>query len=175
MKRTPKTRAELRAEGVELYGPIVPEWFKDICDGCSVPRGIRFIMRAKQGRAACRIHDWRYYCAAIANAKGDPVRDKNRIMADYELKVNRAASMRSRSVGWMFGSLYFRGVRAGGAYAMRDRLELMDRVPPTKAAIDDLFEHIQKWYPDRDGQRAVAIWGEYVKRTIKYEGEDSDG
>jgi hypothetical protein len=157
-----KTRQELRDAGVELHGPIVPDWFKAIADGCSVPRGIRWVMRAKQGRAACYIHDWRYYCAAIANSEDDPTRAKNRIMADYELKQNRALSMRWRSVGWVFGALYFRGVRAGGAYAMRNRAQLMLRVPETRDDAHALFDEIKAWYPDSDKQRVSSLWADMV-------------
>ena len=114
-------------------------------------------MRAEQGRASCRIHDWRYYCAAIANEKGSKERAANRIMADYELKQNRAASMRSRAVGWIYGALYFRGVRAGGAYAMRDRLELMERIPPSRVDAVLLLCHIQDYYPACDISRSYAI------------------
>lgn len=156
----PQTRQQLERSGVRLSGPQVPEWFREIADGCSVPRGLRWLMRASHGRAACYIHDYRYYCAAIANGTGSQIRAKNRIMADYELKQNRAASMRWRSVGWVFGSLYFRGVRVGGAYAMRDRLELMDRVPPTRDDLEKLFQHIREWYPDRDVARVTSIWTE---------------
>ena len=150
------TREQLRRKGIRLAGPVVPEWFKELADGCSVPRGLRWIMRARHGRASCYIHDWRYYCAAIANPKGD-IRAQNRMLADYELKQNRAASMRWRPVGWVFGSLYFRGVRVGGAYTMRDRVELMDRVPPTPNDTDRLYAHLKQWYSSRDDERVVSI------------------
>ena len=167
-----KTREQLEREGVLLLGPIVPEWFKAIADGCSVPRGIRWIMRAEQGRAACYIHDWRYYCAGIANEKGSGERAANRIMADYELKQNRAASMRSRAVGWIYGALYFRGVRAGGAYAMRDRIELMERIPPNRADAILLLSHIQDYYPARDIDRSHSIINEMkmkISESVKNE------
>ena len=146
--RMSKTREELRDEGVELYGPVVPNWFKG---DCSVPFGLRSLLKAEQGRAACRIHDFRYYCISLAYEPGSPMRDQWQLFADYELKLNRALSMRPRWLSRVFGALYFRGVRLGGKYAMKTQQELYSRMPPSMKACEQLtVKHVLYEYPEVD-------------------------
>lgn len=137
-----KTREQLKAKGVLLAGPIVPDWFKAQSDGCSVPTRIgRVFLKAKQSRAACYIHDFEYYVAAIDFPDGFG-RDVARFQADLRLRGNRKLVARTRFFGWIYGRLYYRAVRLGGARAMKteDRLA----IPPTLKDCEDIKTHLRR-------------------------------
>lgn len=160
--RKPKTRKQLESEGVYLHGAIVPEWFKPKCDGCSVPRGIRWAMKANQGHAPCVIHDWKYFVIPIAFNPGNVLREHERIKADYELKLNRALVAKNRFVGKMFGVFYFRGVRIGGKRAITKSIDdLVAKAPPTQKDMEDLVLHIETYYPDLDRD-----WFEFILQRM---------
>ncbi len=157
-----KTREQLEADGVYLHGAIVPEWFKPKCDGCSVPRGARWLMKANQGHAPCVIHDLSYFVIAIAFNPGNVLREHERIKADYQLKLNRSKVARYRLTGWMFGMFYFRGVRLGGKRAINKSLdELFSKTPPTINDLHDLVLHVETYYPDLDRE-----WFEFITDTM---------
>ena len=155
-----KTREQLRAEGIELHGPIVPTWFKDQSDGCSVEpfrpkniflrrlaiipnRAFRIVLRAEQARAACYIHDFRYYINAIQNVGHSPDWVGSRMRGDYELKQNRALVGRNKFFGWAYSRMYYRAVRVGGKYAMKLAPKLV--IPPTLDDIQALVrDHLHK-------------------------------
>lgn len=139
-----KTRQQLRAEGIELHGPIVPGWFKAQSDGCSVPTRIaQFFLKAEQTRAACYIHDFEYYLFSIQYHDSDPRWQDRRWAADNHLRRNRALVAHNRFIGWIYSRLYFRGVRIGGKYAMKLAPNLF--VPPTVDHIQALAkDHLRK-------------------------------
>lgn len=152
-----KSRVELAQEGILLIGPVVPGWFKAFSDGCSVPKGLRWLMRAKYGCAACRIHDYRYHmivCAYPSHAT--PQREAQRILADYELKHNRATTMRSRALGWLFGKLYYRGVRIGGTASFKTNDEAVKRHPDNTDDLTAFAYDVIENYPDLDGEHLEA-------------------
>lgn len=160
-----KTRDELAALGRLLHGPIVPDWFKKICDGCSVPTGIlRRALLAEQLVASCRGHDWRYYCIAIAYKPGNPLREQWRVLADYELKLNVKASFKRRWLGRMLGRFYYRGVRIGGSHALKSAEDLLHKTPPNLQALGQLCEELRSNYPDRDNNHANKILNTYGAR-----------
>lgn len=131
-----KTREQLEAEGILLYGPLVPEFFKLQSDGCSIPLGRvgRFLMRAKQARPACYIHDYRYYLMAILWATGAIEWVNARFSADYELKLNRKLVAKYRFFGKIYAAIYFRPVRTGGRLTIKKPSDLF--VPPTIVALE---------------------------------------
>lgn len=138
-----KSRTQLRAEGVELHGPIVPDWFKKQSDGCSVPTRIgRLFLKAEQARAACYIHDFGYYLTALQYHEGSAKHEGARMAADYNLKRNRKLVARTRMFGWIYSRMYFRAVRIGGKYAMKGPEELA--VPPTVADVEALGRYLNK-------------------------------
>ena len=154
----PKTRQELEEDGILLNGAIVPEWFKPKCDGCSVPGGLRWMMKANQGKAACVIHDWDHFCVPIAFNPGNILREHERIRSDYQLKINRAKVAKNRFVGRLLGMFYFRGVRFGGSNSINKSIEqLLEKAPPTRETLKDLVFYIETYYPDLDRE-----WFEFV-------------
>ena len=162
MSRT-KSRKELEEEGVYLNGPIVPEWFKPKCDGCSVPKGIRWAMKANQGHAPCVIHDWKYFVIPLAYSPNNIMREHERIKADYELKINRGMVAKNRVFGKLFGMFYFRGVRIGGKRAItKSKLGIIDKSPNTIDEINELNKHIEKYYPDYDD-----LWFKFLIREMR--------
>lgn len=136
-----KTRQQLAMLGVFLLGPeIVPGWFIRQSDGGSLPLGWfgRFVFNEPQWRAAAYIHDFWYYIIALV---WDPEEDKSdwvssRMKADFELRQNRARVAKHRVIGWAWGRIIYRGLRAGGAGSVRAPSELV--VPPSIAAVDEI-------------------------------------
>jgi len=154
------TREELRRHGIELHGPIVPRWFKKISDGCSVPYGLRLLLKAKQGRASCYIHDFRFFGLTLAYPPGSPMRNSWRMHADFELKQNRALSMKWEWLGRLYGSIYFRGVRIGGRKALKSRSELVKMTPRNIDELCELHHHITTTYSEYDTVWFYSIYHE---------------
>jgi hypothetical protein len=147
----PKTRKELESEGVYLTGHIVPEWFKPKCDGCSVPRGLRRLMKAKQGHSPCVLHDWKYFIIPLVYEPGNILREHERIQADYELKLNREKVAKNKFIGKLMGIFYYRGVRLGGKKALtKSRAEMLLKSPLFKKDLIELDIYVKMYYPDFD-------------------------
>jgi len=165
-------RDELKDAGHLLSGPIVPDWFKLLCDGCSVPTGIlKYLTMSEQCVAACRIHDWRYYCIAISYKPGNPLREQWRILADYELRLNIRQSFNRPMLGRLFGRIYYRGVRLGGSYALRDENEILERIPQSLGNLAELTNHLKKNYDDSDNLFRNMILRSYSRNLFKKNGE----
>ena len=139
-----KTRAQLRAEGIELYGPVVPDCFKAQSDGCSIrTRTARFLLKAEQARAACYIHDFEYYLTAIQWERGTAEWVGDRMKADYRLKRNRKLVARFGFLGRIYSRMYFRAVRVGGKYTVKETPQLF--VPSTLEDVQALVrDHLRK-------------------------------
>ena len=147
-----RDRKYLEANGTILFGPIVPEWFKPISDGCSVPKGLRWIARAKQGVAACRIHDYAYFCISFAYQPGHYRREELRMAADYMLRENRKKIL-PWGIRTLYGALWFRGVRIGGSKNLKSKArlqELLSKVEDFNQV--EFISFIESEYPtfDRD-------------------------
>lgn len=133
-----KTRDELALEGRELVGPLVPDWFKEQSDGCSVPLGRigRWALKADQAKPACIIHDFRYYEVGIQYIAGGEKWKIKRMQADFELKMNRRLVAKRRFFGRLYAMNYFRAVRLFGSQSIKTIPELV--MPPTIEDIDAL-------------------------------------
>jgi len=152
-----KTREQLEKEGILLWGPVIPEWFKPISDGCSVPKGLKWIMRARQGVAACRIHDYAYFCISFAYPPGHYRREELRIASDYMLKVNRAKSL-PRILSRLYGALYFRGVRIGGSKTLKNKARLQELLSKTKGFVqEDFISFLRTEYPEIDQDWVLSV------------------
>ena len=130
-----KTRSELRALGTLLFGFIVPGWFKPLCDGCSVPTCVlRWLLGAGEARAACVIHDFMYYLAALRHAPGSCEWECERAVADLVLKHNIRGMAKGRIAAAVFSRLYYAGVHWFGGGAMWKRGRTLP-MPPTLGAL----------------------------------------
>lgn len=161
-----KTREELEAEGILLLGPLVPLWFRLQSDGGSVPGGWfgRWLLKEKQWRAAAFIHDFCYYIIALMYKPGSSAWVTARFRADDELKRNRRKCAKNRFIGWMTGRLIFRGVRVGGAVAMRTVDEIA--VPPIIKSVEEVEALCEEWTRraglTEQAREQIVIW----KRSI---------
>ena len=86
----------------------LPPWTALMSDGCSVPRGLRWLVKAESPDccACCRGHDELYY-------RGGTCED--RLNADVALK----ACLISAGMPRALAILYFAAVRAGGSPLFR--------------------------------------------------------
>jgi len=140
-----------------LWGPVVPEWFKPISDGCSVPKGLRWIMRARQGVAACRIHDYAYFCISFAYPPGHYRREELRIASDYMLRVNRRQIL-PKFLRRVYGALYFRGVRIGGSKTMKSKARLQELLAKTEGFNQEtFFSFLESEYPEIDKDWVLSV------------------
>jgi hypothetical protein len=157
MSKRAKTREDLEALGVLLDGEIVPPWFKAQSDGASIKtRFLRFVLRAKKARAPAFIHDFDYYLTALQWKRGTPEWIGARMEADARLKDNRAAvALKHKVMGEVQSNLWFRGVRFGGAGAVRDPSELV--VPPTLEDINQIADFLDKPIT-KQAQKWLGIW-----------------
>lgn len=160
-----KTRKQLEEDGILLHGPIVPEFFKLQSDGCSIHLGPigRFLLRAKQARPACYIHDYRYYLIAILWANGAIAWVNARFGADYELKRNRKLVAKYLFFGRIYAMIYFRPVRIGGRFTFKSPSDLA--VPPTVVALESVKKDLLKMENPLT-ERAEAII-EYWRKVIE--------
>lgn len=143
----PKTRAELRDEGILLEGPIVPEWFKALSDGCSIPgRFTRWLLRAKMTRSVCLIHDLRYMMIDVMFE--DATREKilARSLADRELQSNRRRLFRVPLLSRLFARAYYSGVHIGGVRPLRSAAEryLSRTTPGQRKEVYEILPHRTK-------------------------------
>ena len=163
----PKTRKELESEGVYLTGHIVPEWFKPKCDGCSVPRGLRRLMKANQGHSPCVLHDWKYFIIPLVYEPGNILREHERIQADYELKMNREKVAKNKLIGKLMGIFYYRGVRLGGKKALtKSRAEILSKAPHLSKDLLQLDKYAQMYYPDLDEAWYYSIMSEITSNLL---------
>ena len=158
-----KTRKELARLGIELLGPIVPDWFKFQSDGGSVPGGRvgRWLFKETQWRAAAFIHDFRYYLIALLLRSDLPAWVGVRMEADFELQKNRKLCAKNRFIGWAYSRIIFRGVRISGANSIRLPAELV--VPPTLKAIEEIERLCLEYYYARltdQAKEQVRKWKE---------------
>lgn len=160
-----KTRKELEAEGKELRGLPVPEFFSLQSDGCSIPLGRlgKFLMRARQARHVCEKHDYRYYLIAILWATEAIEWQNARFAADNELKHNRRLVAKRLFFGRIYARIYFRSVRIGGRLTIKKPSDLA--VPPTLVALEMVKDHLLKM-EDPLTERAEAILN-YWRKIIE--------
>lgn len=153
-----KTRKELKAGSVKLYGKEPPSWFKKQSDGCSVepfktkravlkqiaaiPNAMaRFLLRADEAREACYRHDFGYYVTELQWPRDSDEWVGDRMKADNRLRRNRVLVARNRFVGWIYSRLYFRAVRLRGRASMKPLSELV--MPPTPEALEQLERYLR--------------------------------
>lgn len=151
-------------QGTLLMGAIVPNKMKCLFDGCSVPRGLGWIMNAKQARSACMIHDFDYYILGIMyGSNSDDLRFQELLMqADFRLKLNRKMIAR-RGFKTIYGMFYFKGVRLGGSYCIKDFEDLPQ--PPDMETLDAIFLIIDNEY--KMTRRAEIAYDEWQRRISR--------
>ena len=169
-----KTRQELETEGTYLNGDIVPEWFKKKCDSCSIKtRTARWLMRAKQAHAPCVLHDWDYFCIALAYANENVRKEHERLSADFRLKQNRAAVAKRRWIGRVYGALYFNGVRIGGEKHVNKTVgELLLLAPDNYENVVDLHNRIKLRFPDHDMAWLDPIYAKMIDQAYHGRGHE---
>lgn len=174
-----KTRKELAAQGRLLIGPVVPDWFKKICDGCSVPGWfLKKLLRADDYVASCRIHDWRFYLIAIAYIPGTPLSNRERAAADMELRINIRSTFINPLRAVFAPRVYYRGVRIGGRRSLREDGEIIARCPRTLEDLTHLTAEIERLYPERDVKHCNEIlnaYGRKIQRKTRVVARNAEG
>lgn len=170
-----KTREQLRLEGTELEGIILPDWFKESCDGCSIGKAKHLGVLAEL-RSACRIHDAEYTIIPIVyEIKTKPAK-KARKRADKRLFRNVKTIIGARGKRpvrkFMLSRIAYGIVRSCGRWAVVPVRKKAERMPRTEAQYEELCEMIDE-YILRHGinldiffaydERLTAIRKEYVK------------
>lgn len=102
------SKAALEAIGTILWGPMVPCWF----DGdCSVPKGLRWMLKPKKGKEPCKLHDWCYMLIAILYEPETIPWNMALHQADAQLRWNLVLMRKRKRIGRAWGWVYYRGVR----------------------------------------------------------------
>lgn len=154
---------KLKSMGILLMGLVVPEWFKVICDGCSIPKGFRWLGRARHSIAICRIHDFWYYIIPFSLSPDNEFREMYKMTADFEFKLNRRKISKYRIIGRLYAVAYFWGVRIGGNGALNKSVDMLVVMGPrTHEDLDELIDMAEKAIPHFD-----KAWRDKVELRIR--------
>jgi len=157
------TYLKLKSMGILLMGLVVPEWFKVICDGCSIPKGFRWLGRARHSIAICRIHDFWYYIIPFCLPPDSEFREMYKMTADFEFKLNRRKISRYKLIGRMYAVAYFWGVRIGGNQALNKSVDMLVVMGPrTHEDLDELIEISERVIPHYD-----PVWRDEIVFFIR--------
>lgn len=120
-----------------LHGPMVPEWFKKVSDGCSTPRFLDFALRPEEHKVMCYVHDKEYYDIEVQFVPRTKDYKKARRRADHNLRKNMKECCLSK--------IYFVGVYLFGWVPLRRRWRKKVPLhrPPNRFAVGDLKKTLQ--------------------------------
>lgn len=142
-------------------GPLVPEWFKEGSDACSVPIPLRRVLRADHWNVLCYVHDFEYYLTDLQHTKKSRQRKAARRTADRNFRDNIRKAAKHPLLGWFYSEIYFTGVRMGGGIVLA-REEVLRR-PPNQFAWRKLAAYLDEPITDR-AALFLRVWVEQMKR-----------
>ena len=165
-----KTRDEIEAKGTLLERPIIPKWFKEECDGCTIPGYLLpRVMLHKRVVDACYIHDYRYTVIPMMVPIHSEAAKLLRKEADAELKRNcytiLSAYRTSRVRGFFFSPMYYWGVRIGGKGGKVPTEKKIHRWPTNP---DELSEFIKMTEDTYESKYLRSWWHKSVERIDGY-------
>ncbi len=143
-------------------GPMVPDWFKEGSDGCSVPtKLLKWLLKADDRKVLCYIHDFEYYLTDLQHTKKSRRRKAARRTADRNFRDNIRKAAKHALLGWAYGGIYFTGVRMGGGIVLSRKVVL--RQPPDQFQWRALTAYLDQPITDR-AALFLRVWVSKMKK-----------